>query len=508
MSKELTILFAEDLITDYELALYEIKKVIPGVKGKRVETREDYENELRNSNPDIVVSDYIMPKFNGMDALEIKQEIAADIPFIMLTGSTNEETAVECMKAGADDYVIKEHIKRLPHCIISALAMAHVKKENRFAQQELIRRESLLRNALNNLTSTFTIYDKEGKIEYMNNYGLILSGITHEAAIGKKEEEIFPPEMTREYLPALYKTYETKESQIAECHILYKSEPRFIAYYFVPTLDEDNNLYKVLGITFDITDRKEAEESMKMAMKRAEEYDQLKSAFLANISHEIRTPLNAIMGFAQMIKKTHEHDEQLSSYLDVIMLSSNQLLDIIKEMIEISQLVSRKSNATYSDFSISELMNELFVNFQFLEESKIKQGIEFKLDMRMVTPVNDMILSDRDKITQILKNLLNNAFKFTYSGTITLGITKSDNAMLHLYISDTGIGISEDKIDLIFDIFRQGDESFTRQYGGVGLGLTICRELVHLLNGEIWAESKSGLGSTFHVILPRKSRNS
>ncbi len=504
MAKNLVVLFVEDLITDYELAIYEINKVIPGIIAKRVDTQPEFEKAIREFKPEIIISDYIMPEFNGMSALELKKELAPDIPFIMLTGSTNEETAVECMKAGADDYVIKEHIKRLPHCMLSALAIVQVKKENKFAQLELVRREALLRNAVNNLTSTFTIYDSEGKIEYMNNYGTILSGISFEEALGKREEEIFSDEMTREYLPALYKTYETRESQIAECQITYRDVPRYIAYYFVPTLDEDNKIYKVLGITFDITERKEAEESLKIAMKRAEEYDQLKSAFLANISHEIRTPLNAIMGFAQMIRKNYAQDELLVSHVDIILLSSNQLLEIIKEMIEISQLVSRKSLLNNTDFSIVELLTELHVNFHFLEESKIKQGVNFVLETSATKGLDDLICTDREKISQVFRNLISNAFKFTYNGTVTLGIKNMNSSMVHVYVSDTGIGIEEDKLELIFDIFRQGDESFTRQYGGVGLGLTICRELVHLMNGEIWVESKPGQGSTFNVIIPRK----
>lgn len=504
MANNLSVLFVEDLITDYELALYEINKAIPGINAKRVDTQPDFEKAIHEFKPEIIISDYMMPEFNGMKALKVKMELAPDIPFIMLTGSTNEETAVECMKAGADDYVIKEHIRRLPHCILGALAISKVKKENRFAQMELVRREALLRNAVNNLTSTFTIYDDQGRIEYMNNYGLILSGITFEEALGKREEEIFADEITRDYLPALHKTYETRESQIAECQILYSDSPRYVAFYFVPTLDENNKIYKVLGIAFDITERKEAEESLKLAMKRAEEYDQLKSAFLANISHEIRTPLNSIMGFSQMIRKGYAHDEQLISYIDIIMLSSNQLLEIIKEMIEISQLVSRKSQINLSEFSVLELLNELHVNFQFLEEAKIKKGIELVIDSGKSTGENDIVYADREKLTQVIRNLASNAFKFTHAGKITLGIKNISSSLVHLYVKDTGIGIEEDKLELIFDIFRQADESFTRQFGGVGLGLTICRELVRLMNGEIWVESKIGEGSMFNVIIPKK----
>lgn len=502
MAENLIVLFVEDLVTDYELALYEIKKGKPDIVSMRVDTKADYINALHNFKPDIIISDYIMPEFNGMFALDIKKELAPDTPFIMLTGSTNEETAVQCMKAGADDYVIKEHIKRLPLSISSALTTAQVRKEIKQTQQELARRELLLRNAVNNLPSNFTIYDKEGRIEYINNYGLAISNLKPRDAVGKREEEIFPPEITENYLSVLYKTFETKEIQVAECLIRYAIAPRYVIYYFVPTLDENNNIYKVLSIAYDITERKEAEEKLKIAIKRAEEYDLLKSAFLANISHEIRTPLNAIMGFAQMIRKSYSGDDQLGGYLDIIMLSSNQLLDIIKEMIEISQLISGKANINPSAFSLSEFMHELHTNFKSMEEAKIKQGIAFKLEMKHIGAKNDFITSDRIKLNHILKNLLSNAFKFTFSGTITYGLKKSDAGSLHFFVSDTGIGIEKDKLDMIFDVFRRGDETFTRQYGGVGLGLTICKELVRLLGGEIWVVTQSGKGSEFNFVLP------
>ena len=503
MPERLNILFVEDLITDFELALYEIKKVNKDIVSKCVDTELEYIAALHEFKPDIIISDYVMPEFNGMTALNIKKKLVPDTPFIMLTGSTNEETAVQCMKAGADDYVIKEHIKRLPLCITSALANSKTRREIRQAQQELMRRELLLRNAVNNLPSNFTIYDKQGRIEYINEYGLALSNLKVSDAVGKREEEIFPPEVTDSYLSVLKKTFATRESQSTECLINYPNDSRYVIYHFVPTLDENNNIYKVLGIAYDITERKQAEEKLKVAIKRAEEYDLLKSAFLANISHEIRTPLNAIMGFAQMIRKNYTGDEQLANYTDIIMLSSNQLLEIIREMIEISQLVSGKSNINRSVFSLTELLQELFNNYQLLEEGRISQGVLFKLD-KVPDEKHDMIETDREKLVQIMRNLLSNAFKFTFKGSVSFGVKMSNPGIWHFYVQDTGIGIEEDKLEVIFDIFRRGDESFTRQYGGVGLGLTISRELVNLLQGEIWVESKCGKGSIFNFMLPEK----
>jgi PAS domain S-box-containing protein len=503
MIENLKILFVEDLVNDFELALYEIRKDHPHFSFRRVDTRPDYEKSLRDFHPDIIISDYAMPLFNGMLALTLKMDCCPDIPFIMLTGSMNEETAVECMKAGADDYVIKEHIRRLPHAMEAALANAAVKKEKKLAEQELSRRELLLRNAVNNLPSSFTVYDDKGCIEYINDFGLILSDLSVNEAIGKKEEEIFPPEISRNYLHVLYRTYETKEPQVVECLINYPDSPRYVIYYFVPSLDENNNIYRVLGMAYDITERKNAEEKLQQAIVKAQESDRLKSAFLANISHEIRTPLNAIMGFSQMIKNSY-NDEQLIGYADIIMASGEQLLDIIWQIIEVSQLESGNSQINTSAFSLHELMQELYQAYCLQEGHKIKRGLSFELQLDSILPANGTISSDREKLNTILRNLLRNAFKFTEAGAIVFGCKLINPDWLQFYVSDTGIGIEAGKFDLIFETFRRGDESNTRHYGGIGLGLTICRDLVTLMGGKIWVESKPGEGSVFYFTLPVK----
>jgi PAS domain S-box-containing protein len=504
MSDTINILFVDDSVSDYDIAINEIRKAGLGFVSKCVNNSLDFINAIEQFKPDIILSDHVLLRFSEMEALAIKQKNCPDVPFIMLTGSSDEETAVECMKAGADDYVIKEHIKRLPHAVKGALIRAKATGEAKIAGQEVARRELLLRTAVNNLPSTFTVYNANGKIEYINEYGLMLADLTLDQAVGRSEEDIFPEEITQHYLPALKKTFESKELQITECIIPYRDLPRYVAYFFVPALDENSNLYKVIGITYDITERKIAEEKLIVAMKKAEEYGQIKSAFLSNISHEIRTPLNAIMGFAQMITKNYNHDEQLMTFMDIIMISSNQLLDIIKEMLEISQLISGKSAITLSEFSVTGLMHELYAYYQKQEEQKIKQYTAFDLNISKVPVSKDLIRTDREKLVHIMKNLISNAFKFTYSGRIVIGCMKETPDSWHFYVKDTGIGIEKDKLEFIFDTFRQGDESNTRQFGGVGLGLAICKEMVNLLGGRIWVESEAKKGSVFHFVLPVK----
>jgi PAS domain S-box-containing protein len=370
-------------------------------------------------------------------------------------------------------------------------------------EQELHKRELLLRLAVNNLPSSFTVYDDRGRIEYINDIGLVLSDLTAAEAIGKREEDIFPEKVTRNYLKVLYNTFTTREPQVIECLVNYSDAPRFVIYHFVPMLDDNHNIYKVLGMAYDITERKNTEEKLRTAMQKAEESDRLKSAFLANISHEVRTPLNAIMGFSQMIQNTFREDDQLNNYAEIIINSAQQLLDIIKQMIEISQLESGASSINSMTFSLPDLLHELYQSSLLREGHRVRHGLRFELVVDPVLQRSGMFTADRDKLSTVIRNLLGNAFKFTPDhGTITFGCQwVADNAV-QFFVKDTGIGIEESKQQVIFNSFRQADESYTRNFGGIGLGLAICRNLVNMLGGTIWVESKPGQGSSFFFTIP------
>jgi signal transduction histidine kinase len=418
-----------------------------------------------------------------MQALVLKKKISPQTPFVVLTGSMNEETAVECMKEGADDYVIKEHIRRLPLAVESALANAIVRNEKRKAEYELARSELLLRTAINNLPSTFIIYDKNIEIEYINEFGLTIYGVSEKDAIA-----------------ALHRTYETSQSQFIECQINYPGMFRYVIYYFVPILDDQGQIDKVMAIAYDITDRKNFEININKARTRAEESDRLKSAFISNISHEIRTPLNAILGFSQLIIKAVDGNENLVNYAKIILESGNHLLDIIKQMLEISQLESGISQKINESFSVQAMMEEIYQLFMPIESKETMQNIEFIQKPENI-PEKDLIFSDREKLFLILKSLIGNAFKYTKCGIVEYGYQWLPEGLLKFWVKDTGIGIEKDKIEWIFNAFRQADETHTRKYGGIGLGLAISKSLVHLLGGQIWVESEPGKGSAFYFTI-------
>jgi len=234
-----------------------------------------------------------------------------------------------------------------------------------------------------------------------------------------------------------------------------------------------------------------------LAKTKAEESDRLKTAFLQNMSHEVRTPMNAIIGFTQLITKPDVSPDKAKIYSAMINDGCSKLIDIITDMIEISQLQAKLVTIKESTFDIVAVFKEIQDEFKAHAEDK---GLYFVFDTKINSPTFT-IISDQTKIEKIARHLLDNAIKFTQTGVITIEYNYS-SGNLNFTVSDTGIGISEQMQRIIFEPFRQAELGVTRTYGGNGLGLAICKSYIGLLNGFIDLESESGRGSKFTVSIP------
>jgi signal transduction histidine kinase len=226
---------------------------------------------------------------------------------------------------------------------------------------------------------------------------------------------------------------------------------------------------------------------------QALEASRLKSEFLANMSHEIRTPINAIIGFADILLEDEKTEDRRDS-LKTIKKSANILLENISDILDFSKLEAGKLKLAKSEILLKELVEEISPIIKLRLHGK---DINFNIDIdeSLLRP----IVCDRIRLRQVLLNILINSTKFTKQGSITLRIEPSDNRRVILYkVTDTGIGISKDRHQKIFEPFIQGDGSITRDYGGTGLGLAIAKRLVEMMNGKIWVESTPNLGSTFY----------
>jgi PAS domain S-box-containing protein len=278
-------------------------------------------------------------------------------------------------------------------------------------------------------------------------------------------------------------------------------EVRWIWSRIFPVYNNENEVYRVAGIASDITEQKLIEEALISAKEKALESDQLKSAFLANISHEIRTPMNGIIGFAELLKDENISPDSRIQYVTIITKSSEQLLHIIDDIIDLSKIEANQLKISRRNVKVVSLLSELQV---FYNNEKLQMGkshIEVRADI-LSSNQNTVINTDESRLRQILMNLISNALKFTEKGHVTFGFSEFKSGFIEFYIEDSGTGIPAAKQSYIFKRFRQLDDALTRKFGGTGLGLAICQGLVKLLGGRIWVKSEVDKGSTFFFTIP------
>lgn len=255
----------------------------------------------------------------------------------------------------------------------------------------------------------------------------------------------------------------------------------------------------------EIESRKIIEAELLSAKEKAEESDRLKTAFLANMSHEIRTPLNSILGFAELLKNQNLTKEKKERYVGIINDAGKDLLEVINDIIDISKIEAGQVTVNKIRFSINEMLNDLYDIYD-AEITYKNKSIELVRSFALND--NDcIVLADDVRIRQILKNLISNSIKFTQEGHIEFGYTRKDSNTVVFYVKDSGIGIDRKNHKIIFERFRQADESTTREYGGTGLGLAITKSLVEIMEGTIWLESEKGSGAVFYFSLPVEFEN-
>ncbi len=490
------ILIAEDQITDVELAIRELNK--GGIKFiyHHVFEKDTFLKELEEFNPDIILCDYSMPAFDGMTALRLAREKYPTIPFIIYTGSINEETAVKCMKEGANDYIIKQFKTRLPLAVKSALDQSKLLKEKLKAEEELRRSEEKYRvlseNAID-IVYRFT-FSPSPKFEYVSPSIEKITGIAQTKLYEDFKIGLFLlnlDENSFNNLNDLYDKYKNSsihKFELQSGEIIYLETKNEIVF-------EDKLPITIQGIARDVTQRVIAEQKLLEAKLNAEKADRLKSNFLAQISHEIRTPINVIMNFVGILKEIFlpKENEAPTFKLAVNAISKANMriirtIDLIINMSEI-QTGSYKPNFTKIHL-FSDVLERIIPDFQL---ELMEKELKFKVNCDLQ---DDTFIGDSYSITQIFINLIDNAIKFTNKGSIDMNVNCVDDKFI-VEIADTGIGISEEYMKNLFKPFSQEDEGYTRKYEGNGLGLALVKRYCELNKGKIEVQSKKGEGTKF-----------
>jgi signal transduction histidine kinase len=403
-----------------------------------------------------------------------------------------DEIEIESLSEYSIFSILKQPIKNQPgsRLVIIRDITAHKKAEKALLESE--NQKAAILKAIPDLLFVFNEKGEYLDVYTENDSKLILP---KENLIGKTISDLFPPDIAKGASDAILKSFQTRELVQFSYSIDIKGRTEFYEARIVHSSEG-----KVLAIVRDISENKRVEMELIKAKEKAEESDHLKSAFLSNMSHEIRTPMNGILGFTELLKIPDLTGEQQQEYIRAIRKSGNRLLSIINDIIDISKIESEQIKITLSETNLNELIEYLCAFFKPEAEQKGLQII-----IKNPLPENEaMITTDKIKLSAILTNLIKNAIKFTYDGYIEFGYENKDK-YFEFYVKDTGTGISQEQKEYIFERFRQGSESFNRNYEGAGLGLSISKAYVEMLGGRIWIESNQGKGSVFCFTIPSDS---
>jgi PAS domain S-box-containing protein len=373
-------------------------------------------------------------------------------------------------------------------------------------RKEAERERRILSSAIEQTSVVIIITNTNGIIEYLNPKFTEITGYDRSEVLGKKPNILKSGIHTEEYYKILWDTIASGKNWCGEfCNKKKNNELYWESSQICPIKDSFGKITHFVAFKEDITARKQMELELVKAQKAAEAASESKSEFLANMSHELRTPMNAIIGMTELVLDTRITDEQ-QEYLNMLRQASNALLNLLNDILDLSKIEAGKLILEPTPFNLMEIVGET-VRTQRIEANQKNLELIYYIDPK----IPEQLIGDIGRLRQIMLNLLHNAIKFTEKGEIVLKIEMMeklpDNKLkLHFMVSDTGIGIPKDKLQVIFEKFFQADKSITRKYGGSGLGLAITASLVGFMQGNIWVESpatfphsnKKSPGSTFH----------
>lgn len=504
--KMLHILLLEDDLADSELIHATLKNGGINCELKRVTTCEDFLTELQKDNLDLILSDYSLPQFDGLSALEIAQQTCPHVPFILVSGILGEETAIEALKNGATDYVLKQRLQRLLPSVQRALHESQERRELKRAEESLRQTDDMLRVVVD--ASPVAI------ITLSLDYQVLTWNKTAEQIYGWKRLEIL-----HQPLPVIAESY---KSVFAGCvervlqnqtlknlefrHLRKDGSEVDINVSLAPIHDSTGNSCCFVMTAIDITLSKQREAERRVLLQReqkaradAEKASLIKDEFLAIVSHELRTPLNAILGWTKLIRSGRIKQEKFEQALEVIDRNATLQAQLIEDLLDISRIIRGKLDLELNSVNLANVIRETVETLGLAAEAK-SINVQLNLDNNVKN-----IVGDSNRLSQIMWNMLSNAIKFTPAGgSIEINLCEI-NSTAQIQVSDTGIGIRADFLASVFEYFRQADGSKTRSKGGLGLGLAITRHLVEAHGGTIQAESLGEQqGAIFTVILPIK----
>lgn len=429
---------------------------------------------LRERSFDVALVDYRIGERTGLEFISQVGPLYPNCPMILLTGLRNPDIDRAAQEAGAADYLVKD-----------SLSEELLDRSIRYAIQQA-QRASLLNSVLTNSAAGMVALNGQGIPTIWNRRALRALGLQQSASDISRDHVAQALDQLRNGGP-LPEHFDTDQGETYDLSVSRVQGGGLIVCFN------------------DVTKRMQAEQLLRQTAADAEAANKAKSSFLATMSHELRTPMNGILGMVRVLQNT-EIDEVQASYLDTIKSSSDSLLALINDILDLSKIEAGRMELETVDFDIAPLADDVV---RLMAPTAFAKGLELSC---FVDPTLPRAMSgDPLRLKQIITNLVGNAIKFTQSGSVTLFVMPEmakGERYVRFSVVDTGIGIPPDKLGQLFKRFSQVDASTTRKYGGTGLGLALCRELVGLMGGEIWVDSAEGEGSTFSFRLAVPGMNS
>jgi PAS domain S-box-containing protein len=441
----------------------------------------------------------------------------------------DEETGELMAVLGMDvtsGYWTREIFKRtVPIIILTILALIlvyyiqqiRILKNQKKAEKQLKEREEQYQALFEQAADGILIGNEAGTIIDANKSITVITGYEKDELVGKSINILFNEEELKEK-PFDYHSVLEGKTVLNERQLVRKDGRRVTIEMNTKKVGDG----RLQAFFRDITQRKKNEkeiqqknkklqdinlmleqqkDDIRLAKEKAEESDKLKSVFLANMSHEIRTPMNGIIGFSEILSDPTFNLEEREEYLGIIQSLARNLMQLINDIIDISKIEANQLNLSKETFYINEVIEEMYRIYDF----RLKKEFEKKITLRKHIPLEkekSKVYTDRIRLRQVINNLLNNAIKFTREGEIEVGYELLEQKEWCFWVKDTGIGISKKDQPYIFERFRQVETSEFHQQQGTGLGLAISKNLVEILGGRIWVESKPEMGSVFYFTIP------
>lgn len=359
--------------------------------------------------------------------------------------------------------------------------------------------EKFYRMLVQSADDGISFYDRDLNLKFANAAFYSLIGYDQKEYNSTDPESLIHPD-DRDYMAKRTEALKNQGFYQGELRLKHKNGNYVIlSTRSVSVKNDDGDIIGSLTVSRDITSLKHAQSELEKANAEAETSNRLKSSFLANISHEIRTPLNAVVGFSNLLLSNDITNEAKEEYIEHINHNSERLLQIIGDIIDLSRLESSQIEITYEEASVNEIVNEIADETRRLIKRNEKSII---LNVRsLLGDEVDLIFTDRVWLKRVLNHLMDNAVKFTLEGSIELSYERRGDELL-FKVRDTGIGISEENLEYIFEGFRQEIGGHQRPFEGLGIGLTLAKEVVERMGGKIYVQSQKGIGSEFSFSIP------